>query len=290
MTNEQLESLKKPFTADEVEWRIANTNRDKTQGMAVCYVQSRAAQERFDTVLGCKNWQNHFVTVSASGSEPGAHICEISIKTPDMPEWITKSDGAGSTDIESIKGGLSGAFKRAASMWGVGRYLYAMRGTWVSVEQRGKSYIVSDTELPKLANYYNNKLMKMFGQLPEGTQPVQAAPAPRAQNTAPVRQAPPTQPPVQQSQQQQYQQPAIATPPPAVQEFYQVMNSHTTKGGHGSQTFVTLKKNSGEPLTGYIQGEAGLQNGQKLVNLQVVTKTDANIGNYNIINGYQIAA
>lgn len=63
-----------------------------------------------------------------------AHICEISIYYPDRQEWITKSDGAGSTDIEPIKGGLSNAFKRAASIWNIGRYLYELPGLWVALK------------------------------------------------------------------------------------------------------------------------------------------------------------
>ena len=38
--------------------------------------------------------------------------------------WITKTDGAGETDIEGEKGAFSDAFKRAAVHHGVARYLY----------------------------------------------------------------------------------------------------------------------------------------------------------------------
>jgi hypothetical protein len=37
---------------------------------------------------------------------------------------VTKWDGAQESQIEATKGGLSGAMKRAAVQWGIGRYLY----------------------------------------------------------------------------------------------------------------------------------------------------------------------
>ena len=52
----------------------------------------------------------------------------ISIKIKD--EWITKWDGAHCTEVEAIKGGISGAWKRAAVPWGIGRYLYSLEKQW----------------------------------------------------------------------------------------------------------------------------------------------------------------
>jgi hypothetical protein len=38
--------------------------------------------------------------------------------------WIAKQDVSENTDYEGIKGGVSGALRRAAVQWGIGRYLY----------------------------------------------------------------------------------------------------------------------------------------------------------------------
>lgn len=128
MTEKQAKLLAYPFTADEIEWRILLTTKDKSKGQVAAYIDSRAIQKRLDDVLGRENWKNHFITMPGSSNSTTAHICEISIYYPDRQEWITKSDGAGSTDIEPIKGGLSNAFKRAASIWNIGRYLYELPG------------------------------------------------------------------------------------------------------------------------------------------------------------------
>jgi hypothetical protein len=46
-------------------------------------------------------------------------------------EWIAKENGSPETDIESFKGGISGAFKRVASSgYGIGRYLYELDTTF----------------------------------------------------------------------------------------------------------------------------------------------------------------
>lgn len=70
-------------------------------------------------------------------------MCGISIRIPDVvqeikdgkasttPEWVTKWDGAENTAVEAVKGGLSGAMKRAAVQWGIGRYLYKLDTNFV---------------------------------------------------------------------------------------------------------------------------------------------------------------
>ena len=52
----------------------------------------------------------------------GGWLCGLSLKVGG--EWITKWDGSERSAVEALKGGLSGAMKRAAVQWGVGRYLY----------------------------------------------------------------------------------------------------------------------------------------------------------------------
>ena len=72
-----------------------------------------------------------------SMSASGRVICTLSIADMDnqgKTVWIAKSDGAGSTDVEGDKGGISDAFKRAAVKWGIGRYLYDLDAPWVPCE------------------------------------------------------------------------------------------------------------------------------------------------------------
>ena len=53
-------------------------------------------------------------------------------------EWLTKWDGAENTHVEPVKGGLSGALKRAGALWGVGRYLYYLPDHWAVITPSGR--------------------------------------------------------------------------------------------------------------------------------------------------------
>lgn len=137
-----LTKLSAPFPPEKVDWRVGPTTQDKTKGMALAYIDARDVMERLDDVCGPENWQCRYSHATTKT------ICEIGIN---LGEWIWKADGAGDTDKEAEKGAISSAFKRAAVKWGIGRYLYDVNTPWVAIEQRGKSYVIKDSELPKLA-------------------------------------------------------------------------------------------------------------------------------------------
>jgi hypothetical protein len=154
---ERLELLKKPFKPDEVQWRITAT-LNEPRGLAVPYLDSRAIQNRLDEVIGRENWQNSY-TVQPMIKD-NAFISTISIFCEERGEWISKSNGAGSSNIEPIKGGLSDAFKRAASMWNIGRYLYEFSGVWVKLTDNRKA--IDKAEYPRLEQVYVAKVKELF--------------------------------------------------------------------------------------------------------------------------------
>lgn len=136
------EELAKPFPPELVSWRVGSTKADKTAGLALAYIDARDVMERLDAVCGPQNWQCKYSHAN------GKTVCDIGIKCD--AEWIWKADGAGDSDVEAEKGALSDAFKRAAVRWGVGRYLYAIKSSWVELEPAGKSYKIKAHEYKKL--------------------------------------------------------------------------------------------------------------------------------------------
>lgn len=115
--------LKQPFSQSDLEWRVQQSGigkNEKPYAMVLAYVTNRAIMNRLDEVLSVGGWRNEFLPLPNSVGD-GA-LCGISIKIDG--EWITKYDGADNTSIEATKGGLSGAMKRAAVQWSIGRYLY----------------------------------------------------------------------------------------------------------------------------------------------------------------------
>lgn len=128
-----LSKLKDCFEPNDIEWRLQQCGKGsngKIWGMALAYVTNRAIMNRLDEVCGPENWKNEF-----KAAPDGGILCGISIKIGD--EWVTKWDGAENTDIEAVKGGLSGAMKRAAVQWGIGRYLYKLEESWINANENG---------------------------------------------------------------------------------------------------------------------------------------------------------
>ena len=123
-----LKALKTPFEAHEIEWRVQSQGVKNNQAwcMVLAYVSNRAIMNRLDDVCGMDKWQNEYQTGANGGVISG-----ISIKCDN--EWITKYDGADNTQVEAVKGGLSGAMKRAGVQWGIGRYLYYLEAAYAQV-------------------------------------------------------------------------------------------------------------------------------------------------------------
>ncbi len=142
-----LNRLREPFPAPDIEWKPGAVTRDRTRGLAMAYITSRAIQDRLDDVCGPANWRNDF----RPGPEGGV-LCGISVNVtgdPVNPQWVTKWDGAENTEVEAIKGGLSSAMKRAAVQWGIGRYLYDMPSQWVPLNDKGRF-----AEVPRIPAKY----------------------------------------------------------------------------------------------------------------------------------------
>lgn len=126
-----LEQLSAPFPQDAVSWRAQNVTKDGSKALALAYIDARDVMNRLDEVVGAERWQCRYTFAGA------ITICEIGIKIGD--EWVWKSNGAGNTDVEAEKGAASDAFKRAAVLWGIGRYLYALESVWVPCESYQRS-------------------------------------------------------------------------------------------------------------------------------------------------------
>lgn len=167
--NKYFEALGKPFPAGEVSWKIQVTNKEKTKGMAVPYLDARAISNRLDAVVGQNNWKDEYKpwhNYVTKQEQKFAQLCTIYIYDEERKEWIGKTDGAEDSDISPIKGGLSDALKRAAVRWNIGRYLYDFEDIWVEIEPRGGSYVIKKSERAKLADFYTKSVAALFGTQP----------------------------------------------------------------------------------------------------------------------------
>lgn len=130
-------ALKEPFDPKVISWRVGATSQDKKSGIALAYIDARDVMKRLDDVCGLE-WQSRY---------PFVGCCEIGLKVDG--EWIWRGNGADETNVEGVKGQYSDAFKRAAVLWGVGRYLYYLPNVWVPLND--KKAIIKPPELPAWA-------------------------------------------------------------------------------------------------------------------------------------------
>ncbi|MCF6442055.1 Rad52/Rad22 family DNA repair protein [Pseudoalteromonas luteoviolacea] len=121
--------LSNPLEAHDVEFLVTDKTISKDGSIwvkVVPYITARAVQQRLDDIFGLTGWRNEFREVK------GGQMCGLSLLIED--QWITKWDGAPLTEIEALKGALSGAGKRAAVQFGIGRYLYAIEPYYINCQ------------------------------------------------------------------------------------------------------------------------------------------------------------
>lgn len=154
-------ALKAPFKLSDLEWRVGSTFKQGSKGLLLAFVDARAIEDRLDKVFGVEGWKNEYYI-----HDKGV-ICKITATAEDGT-IIEKSDGAEYTDINSFKGALSGALKRAAAVMGIGRYLYDMPSVNVDLDNKrfkGKVEAIPDQFLPKEEQTGNTEVkISYFGQ------------------------------------------------------------------------------------------------------------------------------
>lgn len=175
-----LNLLDEPFATGDIEWRIqqAGKSGNKIWAKVLAYVTNRAIMKRLDEVCGKAGWRNEYRDIPNNGGVE----CGISIKVDG--EWITKWDAAENTQVEAVKGGRSGAMKRAAVQWGIGRYLYNLEEGFaiVSAERANGFHYAKSKEVGVF--YWKPPVLPAWA-LPAGSAHEQSEPQPAEQTNEP---------------------------------------------------------------------------------------------------------
>ena len=137
-----LEDLKKeiPF-----KWRVQSANQYGAS--CVAYIDARQVQDLLDEVCEPFGWQTTF------DEYKGNLFCNIGICIKGV--WVWKSDCGTESHVEKQKGEASDAFKRAAVMWGIGRFLYSKKiiklpvkqnqqGKWLPYSKKTDRFVYGD--------------------------------------------------------------------------------------------------------------------------------------------------
>ena len=280
MTDAQKAQLEYPFPVEDIEFRVLRTNKAKTEGYIAAYVDSRAIQRRLDKVVGWENWQNFFeVTQSSPNGEP-TFVCKLSIYSTEKGEWLTKSNGAGTTDIEPIKGGLSSAFKRAASMWGIGRYLYDMKDIKCPIDQ-GK--YIPDNEKYMLEQKYIKFIDKLLAEKKESGKQPSKENKKEEETKAALNEAPP-----KTQGGNEIPEGRFSGKQSPKNKAYWV--SEVKYSPEKDFTLVVLDTPFGEKIKSFIKGQSELKNGDAINNPVIESRKGGNSSSYNLITGYEKAA
>ena len=284
-------ALRKPFAPEDLEWRLQQAFEEKMRGIAVPYVTNRAIQNRLDEAVGPENWYNDYKPWHGAGKKE-AQLCGIAIYFEGRG-FITKWDGAEDSDIEPVKGGLSDSMKRAAVQWGIGRVLYNMDTVWVNVEKRGKTYVIKESERPKLDNVYL-KMLQRLGLTPAPPFGTQAQLTPTSPRESP--QTGHTPAPAQQPRETQRQQETVSPqesgnvvdlPQPAYE--YIVESSNVQKGMSSQSTAVVLKDAEGKTTKAFARGlHAALVPGTALTHVKLSVKKQGTVVFY-FLESYELA-
>lgn len=108
-----------------VEWRPqGRASNGRCQWVA--YLDAAAVTSLLDQWVGPANWRDSYAP-----TDKGNMWCTVEVRDPATGEWVAKTDVGTPSNMEAVKGLVSDAFKRAATLkWGAGRNVYELPVVW----------------------------------------------------------------------------------------------------------------------------------------------------------------
>ena len=148
--------LAEPFDPSEIKWRVTHTNRDGNRGAVIAYANPRAYTDRLNQLFTPSGWTRSYQVSTVSSVtrmkrdkliQTGKVLvtCTLTITglgchTGSGEEWADEQNAMTTAEAQ--------AFKRAASCYGLGRYLYNFSEMWVPLNEYRQP-----VEFPKLPNW-----------------------------------------------------------------------------------------------------------------------------------------
>jgi len=153
---ELVAALEVPFDPSQIEWRVMNTTKGQqpARGQVVPYADQRAYTDRLNALFTPAGWTRKYAIHTSANFERTSDqkivakvlvTCELTIfglgsHSATGEEWADDPNAGTSAEAQ--------AFKRSASCFGLGRYLYYFTGTWVDLDERKRPKSV-----PQLAGW-----------------------------------------------------------------------------------------------------------------------------------------
>lgn len=153
---ELVSALEVPFDPSQIEWRVMNTTKGQPplRGQVVPYADQRAYTDRLNALFTPAGWTRKYVIHTSANFERSGDqkivakvlvTCELTIfglgsHSATGEGWADDPNAGTSAEAQS--------FKRSASCFGLGRYLYYFAGIWVDLDERKRPKSV-----PQLAGW-----------------------------------------------------------------------------------------------------------------------------------------
>ena len=138
--------LAEPFDPSEIKWRVTHTTRDGSRGAVIAYADPRAYTDRLNQLFTPSGWTRNYDVTAVSGVSRQKRdkiiqtgkvlvtcaltIMRLGTHTGSGEQWADEQNAMTAAEAQ--------AFKRAASCFGLGRYLYNLPETWVSLDEQGR--------------------------------------------------------------------------------------------------------------------------------------------------------
>lgn len=128
LTKEDIATLSKEFPDDTIGIKVNSFNKDRTKALLIQYLQHTDVYNRLEEVdpaWSCETGQPQFVDKT------------IAIPMKMTVKGVTRENVGEGSDYKSA---YSDAIKRAAMLFGVGRYLYDAQQVWVPYNEQTDKY------------------------------------------------------------------------------------------------------------------------------------------------------
>lgn len=142
-TAEAFARLEEPFASKEVKWLVAATSRDGRKGRVTPYADPRAYTDRLNHIFTASGWTREYTVHTVSpitrlkkdkAIQTGKVLVTCVVSIPGVgthsgsgEEWADDENAMTSAEAQS--------FKRACSVFGLGRYFYNFAEMWVDLDE-----------------------------------------------------------------------------------------------------------------------------------------------------------
>lgn len=136
--------LEVPFDPNVIEWRVTNTSKTngRLRGQVIPYADQRAYTDRLNALFSPAGWTRKYSVYTSPNFQRDRDqkttakvfvTCDLTIfgigsHSATGEEWADDENAGTAAEAQ--------AFKRAASCFGLGRYLYYFTGVWVDLDNR----------------------------------------------------------------------------------------------------------------------------------------------------------